>query len=59
MPRKILLAVLAAVLLTAAILTWGSLGSAVLVLCLVMMAASLAYQHFLTNRDEDGFQSED
>ena len=38
--------------------TWGSLGSAVLVFCLIMMAASLVYQKFLTNRDEDDFRSE-
>ena len=56
--RIILLAVLALALLTAAIATWGSLGSAVCVYGLIMMAAALIYQRFLTHREEDDFQEE-
>ena len=56
MIRTILLIVLTAVLLGTAILTWGSLGSGVLVFCLIMAGAGIVYQHFLTNRDEDDFQ---
>ena len=51
--RTILLIVLTAVLLLTAVLTWGSIGSAVCVYGLIMMAASLIYQRFLTNREDD------
>ena len=47
------LVILAAVLLIAAICTWGSLGSAVCVYGLIMMAAALLYQRFLNHRNED------
>ena len=56
--RIVVLVVLAAVLLIAAIATWGSLGSAVLVFCLIMGGAGVLYQRFLTHRDEDDFQFE-
>ena len=58
MVRTIALITVAAVLLIAAIATWGSLGSAVCVYGLVMMAAALIYQRFLTHRDEENFQDE-
>ena len=51
--RTILLIVVMAVLLITAVLTWGSIGSAVCVYGLIMMAASLIYQRFLTNREDD------
>ena len=51
--QKILLIIVMAVLLLTAILTWGSIGSAVCVYGLIMMAASLIYQRFLTNREDD------
>ena len=54
--RTAALIVLMAVLLITAILTWGSLGSGVLVFCLIMAGAGIVYQYFLTNRDEDDFQ---
>ena len=56
--RTILLIVLGAVLLITAVLTWGSLGSAVCIYGLIMMGASLIYQHFLTHRGEDDFKDE-
>ncbi|MBQ8238699.1 MAG: hypothetical protein IJZ39_11200 [Oscillospiraceae bacterium] len=56
--RTLLLAAMALVMLTVIVLTWGSLGSFVLVFCLIMMAASLTYQHYLTNRDADEFRDE-
>ena len=56
--RIVLLAILAAVLLIVAIATWGSLGSAVCVYGLIMMAAALLYQRFLTHREEDDFTDE-
>ena len=56
--RVALLAILAAVFLIVAIATWGSLGSAVCVYGLIMMAAALLYQRFLTHREEDDFTDE-
>ena len=58
MVRTILLIVLTAVLLITAILTWGSLGSAVCIYGLIMLGASLLYQRFLTHRSEDDFTDE-
>ena len=58
MVRTILLIVLAAVLLMTAILTWGSIGSAVCIYGLIMLGASLLYQRFLTHRSEDDFKDE-
>ena len=58
MIRTILLIVLTAVLLGTAILTWGSLGSAVCIYGLIMMGAALIYQRFLTHRGEDDFTDE-
>ena len=58
MVRTILLIVLTAVLLITAILTWGSLGSAVCIYGLIMMGAALIYQRFLTHRSEDDFTDE-
>ena len=58
MAKALLPGLLALVLIAVSILTWGSLGSAVLVFCLILMAASLAYQKFLTNRDDDTFREE-
>ena len=58
MGPAVILAVLAAATLAVSILTWGSLGSGVLLFCLITMAAGILYQKFLTNRDEDYFQDE-
>ena len=57
--RKILLVILALVLVTVMILTWGSIGSAVMGFCLITMVAAILFQKFLTNRDESDFQMED
>ena len=57
--RTILLVLLAVILLAAMVLTWGSIGSAVMAFCLITMGGSLLYQRFLTNRDESDFQMED
>ena len=58
MGRAIVLTLLGAVLLITAVLTWGSLGSAVCIYGLIMMGASLIYQRFLTHRGEDDFKDE-
>ena len=56
MVRRILLLGFALLLAIVAIATWGSIGSAALIFCLLMMGASLLYQHFLTNRENDDWQ---
>ena len=56
--RTYLLILLALGLIAVSIATWGSLGSAVLTFGLIMGTAGLLYQRFLTNRDDDWFQSE-
>ena len=56
--RKILLLAVALTLLAVTIATWGSMGSVLTALCLLMMGGALAYQRFLTNRDEDDYQME-
>lgn len=53
--RKVLLIVLAILMLTVAIATWGSIGSITMIFGLILMGASLLYQHFLTNREENDF----
>ena len=57
--RTILLILLAAVLGIVAILTWGSLGSAVCLYCLITMGAALLFKRFLIHRDADDYQMED
>ena len=58
MGRAIVLTLMGAVLLITAVLTWGSLGSAVCIYGLIMMGASLIYQRFLTHCGEDDFKDE-
>lgn len=56
--RKLLILVLALAMVTVMIITWGSMGSALMAFLLIMMGAAMLYQRFLTNRDEDQFQEE-
>ena len=53
--RITLLALIAIVMIAVIIATWGSLGSAVCVYCLIIMAAALLWQRFLNHRNEDDF----
>lgn len=53
--RITILVVLALVMLVVAILTWGSIGSIVMIFCLILLGLSLLYQHFITNRDDEYF----
>ena len=57
--RTILLVTLAAILVAVMVLTWGSLGSAVMAFCLITMVAAILFQKFLTNRDASDFQMEE
>ena len=38
--------------------TWGSIGSALCVFCLIIMVAALLYRKFVLGRDEDEFKWE-
>lgn len=58
MLRTILLILVALGLLVLAIATWGSVGSAVCILCLMSMGSALLVKKFLINRDESPFDSE-
>ena len=59
MIRKILLIGLVVLMLAVMVLTWGSVGSAVMGYGLIMLAASLAYPRFITHREESDYQMED
>lgn len=56
--RRLLLILVALGLLVLAIATWGSVGSAVCILCLISMGSALLVKRFLINRDDSPFDSE-
>ena len=58
MIRTLLLILVGLGLLALAIFTWGSMGSAVCVLCLLSMGSALLFKRFLINRDSGEFDSE-
>ena len=58
MLRTVLLILIALGLLVLAVCTWGSVGSAVCILCLISMGSALLVKRFLINRDESPFDSE-
>lgn len=58
MLRTILLILVALGLLVLAVCTWGSVGSAVCILCLMSMGSALLVKKFLINRDDSPFDSE-
>ena len=58
MIRTIFLILVALGLLALALCTWGSVGSAVCILCLISMGSALLVKRFLINRDESPFDSE-
>ena len=57
--RIALLVLIALGMVVLMIATWGSIGSAVMGLCLITMISALLFQRFLTNRDGGDFQMED
>ena len=57
--RTFLLILVALGLTILAIATWGSVGSAVCIYCLIVMAAALLFKRFLVNRDGSDYQMED
>ena len=56
--RLILLSLVALGLTALALCTWGSIGSAVCILCLLSMGSALLVKKFLINRDDSPFDSE-
>jgi hypothetical protein len=58
MIRTLLLILVALGILALAVCTWGSVGSAVCILCLISMGSALLVKRFLINRDESPFDSE-
>lgn len=56
--RLILLSLVALGLTALALCTWGSVGSAVCILCLMSMGSALLVKKFLINRDDSPFDSE-
>lgn len=56
--RLILLSLVALGLTALALCTWGSIGSAVCILCLMSMGSALLVKKFLINRDDSPFDSE-
>ena len=59
MIRKALLIGMILLMLGVIVLTWGSVGSAVMGYGLIMLLSALAYQRYLTNREESDYQMED
>lgn len=56
--RLILLSLVALGLTVLSLCTWGSVGSAVCILCLISMGSALLVKKFLINRDDSPFDSE-
>lgn len=57
--RTYLLILVAVALTVLIVCTWGSLGSAVCLYCLITMVSALLIKRFLINRDADDYQMED
>ena len=57
--RTWLLILLALGLIAVSIATWGSLGSAVCVYCVIIMGAALLFKRFLINRNGDDYQMDE
>lgn len=54
--QVITLAVLCAAMLLGIILTWGSMGSVILLFCLISAGAALLIRYFLMDRNTDDYQ---
>lgn len=54
----LLLVLLALTLVAVMIATWGSIGSAMCAMCLLLMGAALLYRRFVLDRDSDDFKME-
>lgn len=56
--RKVLLAVVLAIFLAVIILTWGSIGSVVLTLALLLATGIILLQKFMDTHNPDDFRME-
>ena len=56
--RTAVLVILALVMVIVAIVTWGSVGSALCAFLLILMAAAVLYRKYVLDRDEDMFDWE-
>lgn len=56
--QKLLLVLLALVLTAVMFVTWGSIGSAMCAMCLLLMGAALLFRRFVLERDGDDFNME-
>ena len=56
--RKFLLVLLLIAMVTVILVTWGSIGSAVLTLGLLLALGAIALNHVMQNRDPDDFDWE-
>ena len=54
--RRLILPLLAAVMVWIMVVTWGSIGSAVMALGLISMGCALLYQRFLNRDDPDLYE---
>ena len=54
----VLLVLLAIGITTLMLVTWGSVGSALCALLLILMAAAVLYRKYVLDRDEDMFDWE-
>ena len=59
MIRNVFLIGLIVVMVAVMILTWGSVGSAVMAYGLITMGCAMLYQRFMTNREESDYQMEE
>ncbi len=57
--QKILLILVFTAILAVILLTWGSVGSAVMTLALLLGLGFLGLQRFMENRDPDDFKWEE
>ena len=57
--RKILLAIFFAVMLAVIVLTWGSIGSIVMTLALLLGIGLIVLQKIMESRDPDDFKWEE
>ena len=56
--RKFLLALFLIAIVTVILVTWGSIGSAVMTLGLLLALGAIALNHVMQNRDPDDFNWE-
>ena len=56
--RKLLLVICLVLILAVILLTWGSVGSGMCAMCLLLMGAAMLFRRFVLERDGDDFNME-